>query len=554
MAFDPTKFGATPVKKTGFNPAVFGAYPVTPAPPPPASQSFADKIWSDIANRQQDFMSAANRESLRQTTRAETILNLAGNTAGVAQDVAGRIFEATGANAALNPILDFFGNIADNGGAAVGKFLGQFASPEQKQKVIDLLSHPNTIRALQAIKSTEDLFGGAMAIEGGVRAPEQIKTGVESAKSAVTSALETRRAARAVADARAVDNLAGTIVQGKTTDIAAAKKALTSIDTTDVKSYSDLVSALDEKVANLSAKLDETLFTNKEVKKLPDLLVKSKIGESTVSHNFVADAIRDLKELYKNTNDPTALERINQFEARAAKDGLLTKEVNDLARVYGEEFRAKAFSKIGEPLTSVTAQGLENTRSGVKATAREMFNNPVFKAADADLTRLIKTRDLVEKVNENVAKLRQKVTERSFGQKVGRLAFQVIDMFSGGAVKGFVQSFVPRSAGLKIMNALDLEEGLAKNLKRLQDVLDKNLSEAQMEAKLQEIIDSAQIRESQPSNEGNSQAATRTTAIKSQEKAQTPKNSNIPSTEPEKTASVNPQLTDIWNKAVKKRK
>ena len=68
-------------------------------------------------------------------------------------------------------------------------------------------------------------------------------------------------------------------------------------------------------------------------------------------------------------------------------------------------------------------------------------------------------------MSEDVNKLRNKITERGFGEKVGRLVFQVADKFTGGGLKGFIQSFIPRSAGLKLMNALDLEKALQKNLK-----------------------------------------------------------------------------------------
>lgn len=286
-----------------------------------------------------------------------------------------------------------------------------------------------------------------------------------------------------------LDNLAGQVIQGTADDITKAKKALSSIEVGDIKTYKDLTGALEDQITAVAGKLDEGLQTRGTNLPLEDFAVTKKVGNKTIKHNYVDDALKQLDELYEKTNDPVAKATIEEVSEKARSQGLTIKEVNDLARVYGEEFNSKAFSKIsGDPLTSVNAQSFENTRKGIKEAARGLFDNPVYKAADEELSNLIRTRDLVKVMSEKVNQLQQKVQQRGMGEKVGRLIFQIVDKFTGGGLKGFVQSFVPRGEGLKIMNALDLENALSKNLKIIDSILKQDLPEKNIIQKLEEII------------------------------------------------------------------
>lgn len=307
---------------------------------------------------------------------------------------------------------------------------------------------------------------------------------------ALNTKIESYKAAQTTKAASQVDNLVGSITQGKIADIAKAKSALGSIDTEGIKNYKDLSGALDNKIQTVSEKLDQ-VFDKTSPKEIPldKLNMKAKVGGQTITHNFVNDALNQLKELYQKTNDPTSAADVAQLTKKAQDKGLSIKEVNNLAKQYGNEFSSKAFNKMGDPLTSVNAQAFENTRSGLKTTARQQFNNPVYQEADAQLSNLIKTRDLTDNMNEAVNKLQQKIQTRSFGAKAGALAAKVFDTLSGGAVKGAVNYFIPRGEGLKTLNALDLQKSLSKNLGTLNEVLNKNLPEADVMTKLQKILD-----------------------------------------------------------------
>jgi hypothetical protein len=70
----------------------------------------------------------------------------------------------------------------------------------------------------------------------------------------------------------------------------------------------------------------------------------------------------------------------------------------------------------------------------------------------------------VQKNIEAVAKLEQKIAGMGILEKGAHAFTKYADMLSGGSIRGFVGGLLPRGAGYKVMNALDLEERLRKNL------------------------------------------------------------------------------------------
>ncbi len=272
-----------------------------------------------------------------------------------------------------------------------------------------------------------------------------------------------------------LDTLAGTITQGKKADIATAKKALANVDVSGVKTYEDLASVLNNKINDTKTTLDSHLLTNTERKPLDALNVTHKVGEAEIQHNYVQDSLSQLNDHYKAINDQVGIEKIAQLEEKAKTEGLTAKEVNDLARVHGTELNA--FNANGQAASGLTKQAAENTRTGLKATAREMFDNPLFKNADEQITNLIKTKDLVQGVGEKVNQLKQKIQERSLGAKVGVALGKAINLLSLGTAKGIVESLIPRGQGFKVMNALDLESALKGNLEKLQKAMEGKTEE-----------------------------------------------------------------------------
>lgn len=426
---------------------------------------------------------------------AKAGLRTAGDTATTIFAPIGAILGATG----IGKVFDGIQKNLEQGKGLLGKGIDKITDIPEVQEFVQ--KHPNLAedfdRAMNLIFS--GMEKGKIDPKTAVpRTVEQIKSapGIVADKAGEVMSTAKNRTAPIVekvkspfsAVEKSVDELTGTIVQGKKSDIPKARKALSNIEVDNIKTYADLEKTLNTQIQTISTKFDEVLNTRKDVKPLKDLKVTTKVGEKTVSHNYVEDALAHLDELYTKTNDPVGAEKIKQLKIKAETDGLTIKEINDLAREHGIEFKKKAFGKSGEALTSVNAQAFENTRKGIKKTARDLFGDEVFNAVDDELTNLIRTRDLVKSTGENVNKLKQRVTQRGWGEKAGRLVFQIADKFTGGGLKGFIQSFVPRGEGLKVMNALDLEKALQKNLQKLKELNSSNLPEATVIKKLEEIL------------------------------------------------------------------
>jgi len=81
------------------------------------------------------------------------------------------------------------------------------------------------------------------------------------------------------------------------------------------------------------------------------------------------------------------------------------------------------------------------------------------------------TQELIEKNVEAVNKLQQKINERGLVEKLGYNFAKYADILTGGTVRGFIGGILPRGAGYKTMNALDLEDALRGNL----DIVEKAL-------------------------------------------------------------------------------
>jgi len=315
----------------------------------------------------------------------------------------------------------------------------------------------------------------------GAVAPAAVKAVGVGAKKVGTALAD--RAARAAGEA---DNLLGTIIQGEAKDIPAARRAFTQIDTEGIRTYGELKDALNAKIKTGSEKLREALGYEEFVKPLDELTLTSKIDDITISKNFVDDAINQLEDYYTKTGSYEDAARMQALKRKAQSQGITVQEINDLAIRHGQDL--SGFNASGELASGLKKQMAENTRSGLKRTARDQFKSKVYDETDAALSDLIKTRDLVTDMEEAVLKLQQKTRDASIGERVGVLAEQVLNFVTFGTSRGFLQS--GRDLGLfkakTTMTAIEMQERLAKNLKRLNEIIDG--PENQMEKKLDAFL------------------------------------------------------------------
>lgn len=341
------------------------------------------------------------------------------------------------------------------------------------------LQDPNaTVGSVAGAGVAGSLIGGATggALGGGAGAVSNKASRIVASRS--PQAIEKK-----------MDDLVGMIVQGNKADIPKAKQALSNIDIEGIKTFDDLAARANDQVETIANKLSEGLQSDTRLFKLKDLAAEAKVGDQVVKHNYVEDAINHLEELYSKTTDPVSLAKIRQLKARAKNSGLTIDEVNKLAIEHGKEFGSKAFSKAtGEPLTSVNAQSFESVRKGIKATARDRFDNELYKAADDEISKLINLRSLAKDMAEAANKLQQKIKNRTLGQKIGGLIAKAMDLASGGMLKGATSYFLPRGEGLKVLNALDLEKALSKNLARFKALADQDLPDATIIEQLEAMV------------------------------------------------------------------
>lgn len=308
--------------------------------------------------------------------------------------------------------------------------------------------------------------GGAKTLtKGAIKAGEELIDGGARATSKIANVVS-----ETVKPTISVEKATGQVLQGKEGMVKQGIEALKSVDTKGVKTFKDLDLKLTDKISTLAKQVDDDLAKDTTKYSLDNLITKqpTKTG-GQVAINYVDNALNQLDELYTATGDVVAKADIQDLINTAKTQGLSRLEVNDIARTYGQEFSGKAFSKVGEPLTSVNAQMFENTRKGLKDVARAGINGTEAKKADALMSKLYNVKTLIQKNIEAVNKLQQRIEERGLAEKIGHTVSKYADILTGGSLRGFIGGLLPRGAGYKTLNALDLESLLERNLKIIQD-------------------------------------------------------------------------------------
>lgn len=302
----------------------------------------------------------------------------------------------------------------------------------------------------------------------------KVRQGVTKATEATERGLEVVKPVvkEAVSPSPTPMKAVGEVLQGKTKDVTQGVRALSSLDTQGVKTFQDLGQKIKSKIRELAKQVDEDLGLDKTTRKLDELksFITTPQGTTVVS-NSVENALNQLSELYTKIGDNVKFANLQDLISKAKNIGLTNKEINQLARNYNSEFGSKAFSKLGDPLTSVNAQMYENTRKALKDFARQGITGTEAKVADETMSALYNTQTLIKKNIEAVNKLKQKIAERGMLEKIGHTVSKYADIFTGGGLRGFVGGLLPRGAGYKTLNALDLESVLERNLKIIQDAI-----------------------------------------------------------------------------------
>jgi hypothetical protein len=128
----------------------------------------------------------------------------------------------------------------------------------------------------------------------------------------------------------------------------------------------------------------------------------------------------------------------------------------------------------------------ENTRKAIKDVARSGINGEKAKLADQTMSSILNTQTLIKKNIEAVNKLQQRIQEMGLLGKFGHAVTKYADLLTGGTIRGVIGGLLPRGAGYKVMNALDLEEVLGRNLNII-----NNAIKSGKEADIQKILNNS---------------------------------------------------------------
>lgn len=269
-------------------------------------------------------------------------------------------------------------------------------------------------------------------------------------------------------------DVVGKITQEK--DAVQLKKladGLDSIDLDGIKNYDDLLQKANETSKALQTVKKNKLQNMPTTKKLEDLntTVEKTINGKVYSEstNFAKNALEQLDDFFGKTNDLNGKIETKSFLEKAKSSGLTANELDDLAILYNRNVaKMKAWTTTGKPKKGLTAEGVENTRKGLKTLSREMMPDDATKILDEKISNIIKVQDSAKHMVETVQNLKNQVEKRKFLGPAGRAIGQALDAVSAGFVKELVTSFIKSDVGLKRLNSMALTENLSKNIKTLQ--------------------------------------------------------------------------------------
>lgn len=370
--------------------------------------------------------------------------------------------------------------------------------------------NPKLASALEEVAGTASAGGQIAGNILGTKAATSLTQKATSATASGALNLTTRatsgileRSKNIVTPSPTAKKAVGEVLQGKTKDVKPGMQAIGALDIEGIKTFAQFRTKIDDTIKTLAEKVDGELSKDTTVRQLDKLLTKAKTKSGTeVTRNYVETALKNLQELYEKTADDINLAETTELFNKARTTGISRQEINDISRIYGQEFGQKAFSKLGDPLTSVNAQMYENIRTGLKTVARNGIGGKAAKEADALISSLYNTRTLVQNSVEAVQKLQQRISERGLLEKIGHHATKFLDVASGGTIRGLIGGLLPRGAGYKVMNALDIEERLEKNLKIIKDAVN-----AKTDAEVIELLKKLQQSATTPKAEATTKLA-----------------------------------------------
>jgi hypothetical protein len=521
---------------------------IAPTPAQPTSALPPTTAYGKATDVLQDVGNAAGAANNALTGNTGTIADYINPISWVTHVIGGAANVLSGGlNATVNPLVE---NLASMAGTAIRNAVGaknidsvvgeikNVVNSPLGQSLIKTYTAPDVVSDLNAVKN---IAGTAGIVTGA----GQVAESMGEVPNAFNSASPIPRAVNAVGTTvgnvvpssikNAVigapateEGVAAQILQPTASEISnmpTATKGLTSIDTTGVKNYSDLGDRIDEAIKTEKASVDTTLGQNNGLYKPEDIVktvpvsgnvpatdetgapIMNKDGTPqmtsapSLTTDPVSDGLHQLQQFYDKTGDTTNLARVNGLiNDYENGDGLSLQQLNNIAREHGTELTG--YNVNGDPALGPTKQAYENTRTGIKSVVRDL-NGPddTTAASDQKIHQLIKAKDMVDDMVNKVKVLESKLQNYSLLQRFGRFGAKAFNLFTGGVVKGFLQSIQGMgpmqgvtSEG-SLMDTAQLQKALAGNLTLLNQL--NGMSDAQAVSTLSNIVSSAPISSSQ---------------------------------------------------------
>jgi hypothetical protein len=235
-------------------------------------------------------------------------------------------------------------------------------------------------------------------------------------------------------------------------------KGLDYIDTKKIKTFDDGKKAVQTAIKDLSEEQGKYLSQFDNPIGIEDLSVKTKVGDTLVEQNFVADGLDDLEKLYTRERDLPNAERIRQLRVKIENEGATPVQLNELAKEYGKEFKDKAFTKTGELKHSDIGQGFEANRKGIKETLRKTLPDDYSKGIDKQISELYDTESAFRDLTSKTERLIAKASNRGWIEAAGGNLTKIADSLTGHFGRGFLNALRISNEGGKTFNHIQMQK------------------------------------------------------------------------------------------------
>ncbi len=264
--------------------------------------------------------------------------------------------------------------------------------------------------------------------------------------------------------------LAGKVTGATGAEREVAQRSLGAVDTTGVKTYTDLDKALDTKITQNTGTVDEALAKDTTLHTPAELEKRTPVeGGHDIVTQPVTTALDHLRDFYEKTENPEGIARIQQLQNKA-ETGLTVSEINAIAREHGNVLNA--YNANGEiPASGLKKQAAENIRQAVKGIVRDLTPNEDTKTLDKQTSELIQTREMARDMNERVQKLQNKFEKAGLLDKAKSALATLANVITLGIPKEIVkQATAGASSEGRTLDYIELEKNLPKYLKLLDKV------------------------------------------------------------------------------------